>query len=170
MYEYKVVEQVQRKKKSMSGVLRIVIAFFAVIFVLMGIIISQAFMLAGFLLTGLYFVYDVLSQKEYEYTMEGNHLTIDIIYGKKYRKTAHELDMADMEVTAPSGHEAVKRYKKITGEEKLKKYDYTSYDDQIPYYTMITWEDGKKIKLLLDLNNNMLHILKHLCPERVYFA
>ena len=50
MYDYKIVEQVSRKKKSMSGVLRKIMAIFAFIFVVMGIAISQAFMLAGFCL------------------------------------------------------------------------------------------------------------------------
>ena len=54
---YKIVEQVSRKKKSMSGVLRVVMIIFAVLFVVMGITISQAFMLPGFLLAGLYFVF-----------------------------------------------------------------------------------------------------------------
>ena len=35
MYDYKIVEQVSRKKKSMSGVLRKVMVLFAVIFVIM---------------------------------------------------------------------------------------------------------------------------------------
>lgn len=89
MYDYRIVEQVSRKKKHMSGTLRKVMVIFAVIFVLMGITISQAFMLPGFLLALLYFVYDIFSQRDYEYTMENGQLTIDVIYGKKYRKTAH---------------------------------------------------------------------------------
>ena len=50
MYDYRIVEQVSRKKKHMSGALRKVMVIFAAIFVLMGITISQAFMLPGFLL------------------------------------------------------------------------------------------------------------------------
>ena len=170
MYDYKIVEQVSRKKKSMSGVLRKVMAFFAVIFVIMGIAISQSFMLAGFLLAALYFVYDVFSQKDYEYTLENDTLSIDVIYGKKYRKTAHVLELKNMEVTAPHWHESVAKYKKNGGTEQLKKYDYTSYDDNTPYYTMIIKEDGRKIKLLLDLTEEMLHTIKTQHPEKVYFA
>ena len=48
MYDYKIVEQVTRKKKKLSGVLKKTMVFFAVVFVLMGITISQAFMLAAF--------------------------------------------------------------------------------------------------------------------------
>ena len=170
MYDYKIVEQVSRKKKSMSGVLRKVMILFAVIFVIMGIAISQSFMLAGFLLAALYFVFDIFSQKDYEYTLENDTLSIDVIYGKKYRKTAHVLELKNMEVTAPHWHESVARYKKNGGTEKLKKYDYTSYEDDVPYYTMIIQEDGRKIKLLLDLTEEMLHTMKTQFPERVYFA
>ena len=170
MYDYKIVEQVSRKKKSMSGVLRKVMILFAVIFVIMGITISQSFMLAGFLLAALYFLFDIFSQKDYEYTLENDTLSIDVIYGKKYRKTAHVLELKNMEVTAPHWHESVAKYKKNGGTEQLKKYDYTSYDDNIPYYTMIIKEDGRKIKLLLDLTEEMLHTMKTQHPEKVYFA
>ena len=170
MYDYKIVEQVSRKKKSMSGILRKVMIIFAVFFVILGITISQSFMLAGFLLAALYFVYDVFSQKDYEYTLESETLTIDVIYGKKYRKTAHVLELKNMEVTAPHWHESVAKYKKNGGTEKLKKYDYTSYDDDVPYYTMIVKEDGNKIKLLLDLTDEMLQTIKTLHPQKVYFA
>ena len=158
------------KKKHMSGALRKVMVIFAVLFVLMGITISQAFMLPGFLLALLYFVYDIFSQRDYEYTMENGQLTIDVIYGKKYRKTAHVLNLEEMEVTAPHYHEKVAKYKKNSGTEKLKKYDYTSYEDDVPYYTMIIREDGRKIKLLLDLTEEMLHTMKTQFPEKVYFA
>ena len=170
MYDYKIVEQVSRKKKSMSGVLRKVMILFAVIFVIMGITISQSFMLAGFLLAALYFLFDIFSQKDYEYTLENDTLSIDVIYGKKYRKTAHVLELKNMEVTAPHWHESVAKYKKNGGTEQLKKFDYTSYDDNIPYYTMIIKEDGGKIKLLLDLTEEMLHTMKTQHPEKVYFA
>ena len=170
MYDYKIVEQVSRKKKSMSGVLRKVMILCAVICVSMGIAISQSFMLAGFLLAALYFVFDIFSQKDYEYTLENDTLSIDVIYGKKYRKTAHVLELKNMEVTAPHWHESVAKYKKNGGTEQLKKFDYTSYDDNIPYYTMIIKEDGRKIKLLLDLTEEMLHTMKTQHPEKVYFA
>ncbi|NSC71855.1 hypothetical protein G4467_12455 [Blautia obeum] len=170
MYDYKIVEQVSRKKKSMSGVLRKVMVLFAVIFVILGITISQSFMLAGFLLAALYFVFDIFSQKDYEYTLENDQLSIDVIYGKKYRKTAHVLELKDLEVVAPHWHESVAKYKKNGGTEQLKKFDYTSYDDNTPYYTMIIKEDGRKIKLLLDLTEEMLHTIKTQHPEKVYFA
>lgn len=53
---------------------------------------------------------------------------------------------------------------------EAEKYDYTSYDEDTPYYTMIIREDGHKIKLLLDLNEELLHAMKTQYPEKVYFA
>lgn len=93
---------------------------FAVIFVILGITISQSFMLAGFLLAALYFVFDIFSQKDYEYTLENDQLSIDVIYGKKYRKTAHVLELKELEVVAPHWHESVAKYKKNGGTEQLK--------------------------------------------------
>ena len=170
MYNYKIVEQITRKKKKMSGVLKALMLGFGILFVLMGIVISQAFMLAGFLLVLLYFVYDIFSQKEYEYIMEDPTLTIDVIYGNRYRTTAHILNLQDLEVIAPNWHDAVAKYRKNGGSVKLKKYDYTSYEEDTPYYTMIIMEERQKIKLLLDLNDEFLQALKSQYPEKVFFA
>lgn len=164
----KLIQQVKRKQKKMTGVLRKLMVVFGVFFVLLGIMISQAFMLAGFLLVALYFVFDVLSRKEYEYILDGKTLTIDVIYGKRYRKTAHIIDMTEMEVTAPNRHEAVANYRKDGGGVRLPKFDYTSYEDDIPYYTMIVIEDREKKKLLLDLNQELLFALKKQYPSKVF--
>ena len=164
----KLIQQVKRKQKKMTGVLRKLMVVFGVFFVLLGIMISQAFMLAGFLLVALYFVFDVLSRKEYEYILDGKTLTIDVIYGKRYRKTAHIIDMTEMEVTAPNRHEAVAKYRKDGGGVRLPKCDYTSYEDDIPYYTMIVIEDREKKKLLLDLNQELLFALKKQYPSKVF--
>ena len=164
----KLIQQVKRKQKKMTGVLRKLMVVFGGFFVLLGIMISQAFMLAGFLLVALYFVFDVLSRKEYEYILDGKTLTIDVIYGKRYRKTAHIIDMTEMEVTAPNRHEAVAKYRKDGGGVRLPKFDYTSYEDDIPYYTMIVIEDREKKKLLLDLNQELLFALKKQYPSKVF--
>ncbi len=168
MYNYRIVEQVKRKPKPATRLLRRVMLIFAVFFLLLGIMISQGFMLPGFLLVALYFFYDIFSQKEYEYTMEDQTLTIDVILGRRYRKTAHVLELNSMVVTAPRAHHAVDAYRKTTGQIQLPKYAYTSYEEDTPYYTMIIMENSQKIKLLLDLSENMLQTLKKAYPEKVY--
>lgn len=168
MYNYKIVEQVIRKPKPLTGVLRTVMLIFAVILLLLGIILSQGFMLPGFLLVALYYFYNTYSQKEYEYILEDNHLTIDVIFGKKHRRSAHYLDMDALEVLAPNWHDSVVRYRRNGGSIRLPKYDYTSYEEDTPFYTMIITENKEKIKLLLDLNDNMLQMIKRRYPDRVF--
>lgn len=168
MYSSRIVEQVIRKPKAMTGALRKTMVVFAVIFVIMGIAISQGFMLPGFLLALLYFVYDVLSQKEYEYVLDGDRFEVHVILGKRYRRTAHVLELKDLEVVAPSRHEKVAAYRKEGGGIRLPKYDYTSYEEDTPYYTMIILEDREKIKLLLDLSEGMLQAMKRMYPNKVF--
>ncbi|MBM6852940.1 UbiA prenyltransferase family protein [Mediterraneibacter glycyrrhizinilyticus] len=168
--DYKIVTQVKRKKKRMSGLLKITMIVLTVLFVLMGIVFSRGFMLPGFLMALLYLVYDVFSKKDYEYTLENGMLSIDVIYGGRYRRNKHELNLQEMEVLAPNWHDAVAKYRIKGGTVRLPKYDYTSYDDDIPYYTMIIMEKRKKIKLLLDLNDEMMQKIRQLCPGKVFFA
>lgn len=136
----------------------------------MGITISQGFMLPGFLLLILYAAYNILSRKEYEYTMENNQLSIDVILGGRYRRPAHLLDLESLEVAAPNWHDSVAQYRKDGGSIKLPKYDYTSYEEDTPFYTMIITENQVKIKLLLDLSDEMLKILKGRYPDKVFLA
>lgn len=168
MVGFKVTQQVKRKKKPGTGLLKVMMIFFGVLFVLMGIFFSRGFMLSGFLLVGLYFVYDVFSQKEYEYTAEGVNFTIDVIWGRRHRRRAHMLNLQELEVIAPNWHEKVAKYRLKGGSVRLKKYDYTSYDDSVPYYTMIIMENGKKIKILLDLEEEMLDAVRKVCPGKIY--
>lgn len=170
MIDYKIVAQVKKKKKPLTGILRKVMVILGVIFILMGIAFSRGFMLPGFLMIVLYLVYDVFGEKEYEYTMENGKMSIDVIYGKKYRRHRHDLNLRELEVVAPNWHEAVAKYRIKGGTVRLPKYDYTSYEDDVPYYTMIIMDGRKKIKLLLDLTDEMLQVLKRMYPDKVYFA
>lgn len=167
MYQTKITKQVKRKKKAGTGFLKGMMIFFGVLFVLMGIALSRGFMLSGFLLVLLYFIFDTFSKKEYEYVLEGTTLSISVIWGGHYRREHHALDLRNMEVTAPNWHESVAKYRAKGGTEKVHKYDYTSYDDNVPYYTMIIVEGRRKIKLLLDLDEEMLDAIRRICPGKV---
>lgn len=85
MQNSKITLQVTRKKKAGTGLLKGIMIVFGVLFILMGILLSRGFMLSGFLLIGLYFVFDTFSKKEYEYTLEGLCFTVSVIWGKRYR-------------------------------------------------------------------------------------
>lgn len=141
---------------------------FAIIFVCLAIIFNTGLMMPAFLFAALYYIFSTQTDKEYEYNLENGILTIDVIKGKRRRKTVHTLNLKDMEVVAPNWHEAVAQYRKEGGTVRLPKYDYTSYDDEVPYYTMIIMENRQKIKLLLDLDGEMLDLMKRTYPQKVY--
>lgn len=165
--DYRIVKQVHRKRKPFTRALKNVMIVMCVLFILAGIIADRGMLFLALLMAGMYFIYEAYSEKDYEYTIDGNSFTIVVIYGKRRRKTAHELDLKDIEVVAPSWHEAVAKYRKDMGTEKIQKFDYTSYEDEIPYYTMIILENKRKIKLLLDLDENMLQYMKRKYPQKI---
>lgn len=168
--DYRMVKEVHKRVKTSTKVLKKVMIVLCVLFVLSGIIMDRGMLFPALLTAGLYFLFDAYAVKDYEYVMEGNSFTITVIQGKRRRREAHELNLKDMEVVAPNWHEAVAKYRLKGGTEKLPKYDYTSYEPDIPYYTMIIVEERKKIKLLLDLEEDMLRAMKRMYPNKVFCA
>ncbi|MCC8136913.1 MAG: hypothetical protein LIO76_02415 [Clostridiales bacterium] len=164
---FETVVQVKRKTKLFTKTLRVLMLAFGIFFIINAIIFTTGLMLPGACMILLYYVYGLFCRKEYEYRFSGSELSIFVIWGGRMRRQAHELDLEEMEVVAPHWHEAVSKYTKKYGSVKLKKYDYTSYDDATPYYTMIIMEGEKKIKLLLDLDKETLRMIKRLYPNRV---
>ena len=165
---YKMVKEVHRHVKVSTKILKKTMAALCVLFLLAGIILDRGMMFLAFLTAGMYFLYEFYAVKDYEYAMEGNEFKISVIHGKRRRKEAHVLDLKDLEVIAPHQHQAVARYRLKGGTEKLPKYDYTSYDPDVPYYTMIISENQQKIKLLLDLPEEMLKAIKQKNPQEVF--
>lgn len=164
----RITQEVHRRTKGSASLLRFLMAFLAVAFLLLGILFSRGFMLPCFLMAGLYFVFDYYSVRDYEYILDGRRLTIIVIRGRQSRKIAHVLELDELEVVAPHDSPAVASYRKGAPEGRLPKFDYTSYEDGIPYYTMIIRENSRKIKLLLDLDQPMLRRLGQLCPGKVH--
>ena len=167
---YRMVKEVHRRVKTSTKVLKKEMIFLCVLFILAGIVLDRGMMFLALLMAGLYFLYDAYSEKDYEYVLDGNTFTITVIHAKRRRREVHELDIKNMEVVAPNWHEAVAKYRRNGGTEKLPKYDYTSYEPDIPYYTMIIMENRRKIKLLLDLEEDMISAMKRMYADRVFIA
>ena len=168
MMNYKMVKQVHRRIKTSTKILSKTMIVMCVLFLLSGILLDRGMMLLALLTAGMYFIYEANSVKDYEYVMEGTNFTIAVIHGRRRRREEHELDLKNLEVVAPNWHEAVAKYRLKGGTERLPKYDYTSYEPDIPYYTMIITENQRKIKLLLDLPEDMLQAMKRINPQKVF--
>lgn len=167
---YAMTKQVTRRQKKSAKVFNILLVTMSVLFILMGIIFDRGMLLLSILSILMYWLNSFQSLRDYEYHMEDGRLTVDVIQGKRRRKRAQELELKNLEVIAPNWHEAVAKYRKNGGTEHLKKYDYTSYEDDIPYYTMIIHDGKRKIKVLMDFDEEWLLKMKQWYPEKVYLS
>ena len=159
------VISVKRKGRRSEKFLRGLMIFLAVLFLLQGILFSTGFMLPCLLTTGAYFWYSHASRREYEYTIEDGRMLIERV-ASTGRTALHEFRLDDLEALATPDDPCVARYKK-GGEEKIPKFDYTSYEEDVPYYTMIVKEGDRKIKLLLDLSQEAIGLIRRANPEAV---
>ena len=71
------VISVKRKGRRSEKLLRGLMIFLAVLFLLQGILFSTGFMLPCLLTTGAYFWYSHASRREYEYTIEDGRMLIE---------------------------------------------------------------------------------------------
>ncbi len=167
MADFRIVKSVKRKAKKSSGPLKALMVILTMVFLVCGIMFSRGFMLPCFLMAVLYLYYDANASREYEYILEDRMLKIDVIRGRRFRTTAHELDLDQMIILAPHDSDEVSAWKN-GGTEKIKKYDYTSYENDTPYYTMIIGDNTNKIKLLLDFDEEIMNNLKRKYPNKVH--
>ncbi len=166
--DYNIAKTVNRRPKRFSKMLRALMLVFCVIFVAFGILFDSGFFFPAILLALLYFLYTASNNTGYEYTFYNDYFSVGVIRGRRRRRSEMVLYYDDMETVAPPNHETVLKYKKKGGTERIKKYDFTSYEDEIPYYTMIVKKGNRKIKVLLDLDEEILHFLKIRYPQKVY--
>ena len=153
----KITVNVHRSRGSYTVVLKWAMIVLGVLFLLMGIIFSRSFLLPCFFMAALYFWYDANIIRDYEYVLVDGVLTVTVIKGGSRRLTEHSIKMCDVIAFAEHDDDAVALYRKGGSEAKIRKYDYTSYDESEPYWTMIATEDGRKVKLLLDPGQEMIN-------------
>ena len=161
----KIVVSVARKKRASEKLLCGLMALLAVLFLVLGIALSRGMMLPCFLMAMAYFLYSTSVKREYEYILENGRMRIDRLTDRG-RRTRHDFSTQDIEILACPDDSCVSAYKK-GGSVKLPKFDYTSYDDSVPWYTMIVKEEGRLIRLLLDLTPEAINRLRVENPSAI---
>ena len=160
-----IVIAVRRKRRKSESLIRGAMIALAALFLLEGILFSRGFMLPCFLMTLACFLYGFATRREYEYTLEEGLIRIERVtdYG---RRCLHEIRYDRIELlTRPDSPEAAP-YKK-GGSVRVRKYDYTSYEEEVPYYTLIAGENGQKYKFLLDLTPEAIARIRRCNPAAV---
>ena len=137
-----VVISVSRKGRPSETLLRRLMAALGVLFLLLGITASTGFMLPCALTVMCYYWYRHVSKREYE--IPANEIIL---------------------VCEPDAPEA-QPYKKH-GTVPVKKEDYTSYREGVPWYTVIVRDQPKTLKLLLDLTPEAIRLLRRWNREAV---
>ena len=164
--ENPIVISIDRKVRPSEVFLRRGMAVLAAFFLLEGIMLSSGFMLPCFLMTAGYFVYKPVSKREYEYILENRVLTIERVsdYG---RNVIWEIPFSSIQLLCRPDSPEAAPYRR-GGSIPVKKYDYTSYLPEIPYFTLIAKEAGKQpVKLLLDLTPEAIDKIRKTVPESV---
>ncbi len=156
---------VKRRERGSEKLLRGVMIALAVIFLLGGILLSRGLMLLCFLSAMGYFVYAGATRREWEYTLDRDSLRIERVRDTG-RFVLHEIRLTDVELLCRPDDPAAAPFRK-GGPQQVKKFDYTSYAENVPYYTMIAKEEGERIKLLLDLTPEAIQRVKHRVPTAV---
>ena len=158
MSELPLVISVNRIPRPSEKLLRGLMAALAVFFLLQGILFSSAFMLPCFCMTAAYFIYGHLARREYEYTLDEDILKIERV-SDTGRRVLHEIPFEEIRLICKPDDPAAAPYKK-GGSIRVKKYDYTSYREDVPYYTLIAGHDPRPYKFLLDLTPEALFRLR----------
>ncbi len=153
-----IVIPIQRETRPTEKLLRGIMIGLAVLFLLQGILFSRGFMLPCLLTAGLSIWYGITIRREYEYILENGWMRIYRV-SDRGRFLQHEFQLEDIVVLARPDDPAVAPYRK-GGSERIRKFDYTSYKPDVPYYTMIVAQDGIRIKLLLDLTREAVERIR----------
>ena len=144
-----IVIGVRRRIRPAEKLLRGLMIGLSVLFLLQGILLSRGFMLPCFLTAGLALWYGTAVRREFEYILEDGQMRIYRV-NDRGRFLQHEFSLSEILILARPEDPSVAPYRK-GGSEKIRKFDYTSYQEDVPYYTMIVAQNGVKAKLLLDL-------------------
>lgn len=152
------VIHITRRERGSERVFRRLMAGLAIVFLAGAITVNRGLMLPCFLMAASYYLYRAMSKRQYEYILENGNMAIDRLtdYG---RHTRHLFALKDVELLTRPDDPLALPYKK-GGSIPVRKYDYTSYADGVAWYTMIVTEDGKRIKLLLDLDDRAIAMIR----------
>lgn len=157
------VEQIIKRKTSMSG---IAIRIICILLVIAGFFSMLFLGVLGLTITALliYLTYMAWSYTsiEYEYSFLNGELSVDKIMGQRKRKTIASFDIKNAEIVAPSmSDEVVRRVNNTV----TKDYS-TGYKGGNLYSMIINDADGLK-QVLFEPNEKILDAMYHVKPNIV---
>lgn len=159
------VISVSRKPRRSDVFLLRLMAVLGVLFLLQGILFSTAFMLPCFLTALCYYWYRHASKRDYEYTLDEESLKIERV-SDHGRNLLYEIPYGSIVLVCRPDSDEAAPYRK-GGAVRVKKEDYTSYREDVPYYTVIVRDEPRMLKLLMDLTPEAIRLLRRRNRETV---
>ena len=157
------VEQIVKKKISISGILMRAIA---IIFVLAGIFSMLIIGALGLTITALliYVTYIIwgYTSVEYEYSFLNGELSIDKIMGQRKRKTIACYDIKNAEIVAPSMSDEV-----VSKINNTITKDYSARCRNANLYSMIVNDSDGRKQVIFEPNEKVLDAMYHVKPSIV---
>lgn len=157
------VEQILKRRITISGVLLRILSIFIVLIGIMSIMWLQmlGFTLTVLLAYGAYMIWSYTSL-EYEYSFLNGELTIDKIMGQRKRKSMASYDIKEAEVIAPVMSEQI-----IRASMNAVVKDFSSGSRSGDVYAMIINNASGKAKVLFEPNEKVLEAMYHVRPAIV---
>lgn len=157
------VECLVKKKTSTALLLfRILSVMLTVVFVLIGLFIWPALVIAGLSAIAAYFVY-LNSDLEYEYLYLDKEITVDKVMAKTRRKRLAKYDVQRMEIFAPMNSYHLGEYKN----RMVKTSDYSSGEAKQPEKRYVMYYEGGQ-KIILEPSMELVKAIKNVAPRKVF--
>ncbi|WP_302630091.1 DUF6106 family protein [uncultured Eubacterium sp.] len=157
------VEQIVKRRISISGILLRMLFIFLTLAGLMSMMIlgMLGFTIAILLGYATYLVWAYTSV-EYEYSFLNGELSVDKIIGQRKRKSIANYDIKEAEIVAPLVSDAVVR---ASGNAIIK--DYSTRINNNDVYAMIINNSNGKFKVVFEPNEKVLEAMYHVRPAIV---
>lgn len=157
------VEQIVKRRISISGILLRMLFIFLTLAGLMSMMIlgMLGFTIAILLGYATYLVWAYTSV-EYEYSFLNGELSVDKIIGQRKRKSIANYDIKEAEIVAPFVSDAVVR---ASGNAIIK--DYSTRTNNNDVYAMIINNSNGKFKVVFEPNEKVLEAMYHVRPAIV---
>lgn len=101
---------------------------------------------------------------EFEYLYMEDEIDVDKIFSKTRRKRAMSIDLSKMEIMAPLGSHRLDSFQN----QKLKTMDFSSNDKEKRPYVLITSTEKERVKVLLQLDCDIVRDIKRRRPRLVF--
>lgn len=133
----------------------------AFVFLFLGIVVSFWLLIPDIILWMLYYISRRVLEVDYEYVHINDEMDIDMVMGGLSRRKLMSFPLSQVELVAYWDAPELEDY------DYIKPTDYSARNWRERPYVMICLVKGKKQRLYLQLNDEMLHTLKMRIPSKM---